>query len=307
MSVEVLDGAAVGVSIAQGRFGTAASVMFLLGISELLESYTMQKTKLMLEGSLAVNADSIWLEENGKERQIPIAALKVGDVAILRTGSTIAIDGRVKSGEAVVNEAAMTGEPLGVFKRQGDSIFAGTVVEDGCLKAEVSALPNSSRISRIVELISQSETAKASIQSKAERIADGIVPFSFLLSLGVLLFTQNINKALSVLLVDYSCAIKLATPIAVISAMREASAHKIVVKGGKFFEAVAAADSIVFDKTGTLTLACPCINKVVAMPGFEERHILKLAACMEEHFPHSVARAVVKKAQDEGQIGRAHV
>ncbi|MFV0414063.1 MAG: heavy metal translocating P-type ATPase [Oscillospiraceae bacterium] len=298
IGVEVLDAAAVGASIVQGNFSTAASIM-LLGISELLENYTIQKTKSMLTSSLVINADSIWVEQGGTQRKIPMAELKIGDTAIVHAGSVIPIDGEICGGEAVINEASMTGEPLGVFKKTGDSVFAGTAIEDGTLQITVRALESNTRISQIVDMIGRSENLKANIQGKAKRIADGIVPFSFLLSLGVLVFTQNLTKALSVLLVDYSCAIKLATPIAVISAMREASGHQIVVKGGKFFEAMAEADTIVFDKTGTLTVASPRVSKVVSLNGLPRNDVLRLAACMEEHFPHSVARAIVRQAQEE--------
>ncbi len=299
LGVEVLDASAVAVFIGQGHYSAASSIMFLLSLSETLEEHTLKKTKSMLSGSLLVYADTVWVKENGVERQIPMAELHVGDRVVMHTGAAILVDGVVTDGEAVVNQAAMTGEPLGVFKKAGDSVFAGTSLEDGSLTIEVKALPGESRVRQIVDMISESESLKASIQGKAERIADSIVPFSFLLAAGVYLFTRNLTKALSVLLVDYSCAIKLATPIAVISAMQEAAVHRIVVKGGKFFEAIAAADTVVFDKTGTLTKACPRVSRVVPMNGFARDEVLRLAACMEEHFPHSVARAVVRQAQSE--------
>jgi heavy metal translocating P-type ATPase len=217
----------------------------------------------------------------------------------VRAGSSIPVDGIVRSGEATVNTSAMTGEPLGVFKKTGDSVFAGTAVEDGRLNIEVRALGGETRVNQILELISRSETFKAASQSRAEHIADRLVPFSFLLSAGVFALTGNVTKALSVLLVDYSCAIKLATPIAILSAMREASECGIVVKGGKFLEAFAAADTIIFDKTGTLTIAEPKVSRVIPLDGFERDEVLRLAACMEEHFPHSVARAIVYAAVEE--------
>lgn len=301
IKVEVLDGAAITASIIQGNFSTAGSIMFLLGLSERLEAYAMERTKSMLSSNMLINAETVWVQRSGKEVQIPITALAVGDRVIVHTGITIPVDGTVLGGEAMVNQAAMTGEPLAVFKKTADSVFAGTVVEDGNIIVETRSLPGESRISQIVDLISESENLKASIQSKAERIADGIVPVSFVLSIGVLALTRNVSKALSVLLVDYSCAVKLATPISVISAMSEAVSHRIVVKGGKFFEAIAKADTVVFDKTGTLTEASPRVSQVVSVSeDFNRDEVLRLAACMEEHFPHSVARAVVEQAQKEG-------
>lgn len=299
ITVDVLDGAAVGVSLLQGNYSTAASIMFLLGLSELLEDYTRQKTRSALAQSLAVHVDTVWVRRDSGEVQIPVAQLRVGDHVVVRSGSMIPIDGTVCDGEASVNQASMTGEPLPVLKKAGDSVFAGTVLEEGCLAVEVRTLLSESRISKLVELIEQSEALKANVQAKAERMADRIVPFSFLLAIGVFVFTGNWRKALSVLLVDYSCAIKLATPISVISAMREAAAHKVMVKGGKFLEAVAEADTIIFDKTGTLTVASPAVSKVVPFAGFRRDEVLRTAACLEEHFPHSVARAVVRKALEE--------
>lgn len=300
IGVEMLDASAVAVSLAQGNFNTASSIMFLLNLSEILEEHTRQKTKSMLAGSLLVHTDSAWVERSDGSVQIPVSELKLGDLVIVRTGVTIPVDGTVRRGEAVVNQSAMTGEPLGVFKKEGDSVFAGSVVEDGRIFIEVRALENETRISQIVDMISESESLKASIQSKAERIADKIVPFSFLLSLGVLALTRSLTKALSVLLVDYSCAIKLATPISVISAMQEAATRKIIVKGGKFFESLAEADTVVFDKTGTLTLAKPTVRKVVSVSEYSRDEVLRIAACIEEHFPHSMAQAIVRAAQAEG-------
>ncbi|MDR1440617.1 MAG: HAD-IC family P-type ATPase, partial [Clostridiales bacterium] len=300
IGVEVLDASAIGVSIAQGNFGTASSIMFMLGLSEQLESYAMKKTKNALSGSLLINAETAWVERGGREFQVPASQLESGDLVIARTGATIPVDGAVARGEAIVNQSAMTGEPLGVFKKAGDSVYAGTVVEDGTIAVRASALASDARVMRIVDMISESESLKASVQGRAERVADGIVPFSFLLAAGIFALTRNPAKALSVLLVDYSCAIKLATPISVISAMREASGLRIVVKGGKHFESVAEADTVVFDKTGTLTKARPSVSRVVPMPGYSREEVLRLAACMEEHFPHSVASAIVRAAKNEG-------
>lgn len=299
IGVEVLDGAAVGVSLLQGNFSTASSIMFLLGLSELLEDYTRQRTRNALTQSLAIHVNTVWVERHGAEYTIPLSRLAVGDKVIVRTGSMIPTDGKVLDGEASVNQSSMTGEPLPVLKGPGDSVFAGTVLEEGCVTVEVRTLSSESRINKVVELIDRSEGLKAGVQAKAERIADSIVPFSFLLAVGVFVFMGDWRKALSVLLVDYSCAIKLATPIAVISAMREASTHKIMVKGGKFLEAMAEADTVVFDKTGTLTDASPQVSRVIPFDGHEHDEVLRTAACLEEHFPHSVARAVVRKALEE--------
>ncbi|MCC8123604.1 MAG: heavy metal translocating P-type ATPase [Oscillospiraceae bacterium] len=300
LAVEVLDAAAIGASILQGNFATASSVMFLLSLSELIERYTMRKTKGMLSTSLILNTEQVWVVRGGTEVCIPIGQLTMDDRVVVRAGSVMPVDGEVLSGSAVVNESAMTGEPLGVPKEAGNSVFAGTVVEEGAVTIRVRALQDESRISKIVELISESEDLKASVQGKAERFADRIVPFSFLLFFATLAISRSITKAVSVLMVDYSCAIKLATPIAVLSAMREASELGIVVKGGKFLEAMAEADTVVFDKTGTLTLAAPKVSRVIPVNGFQRDDVLRLAACMEEHFPHSVARAVVEQALLEG-------
>ncbi len=299
MDVEVLDGAAIGVSLLQGHFKTAASIMFLLGLSELLEDYTRQRTRNALTQSLIIRIDTVWIERDNAQFSIPLSALEKGDQIVVRTGSMIPVDGTVTRGNAWVNQASMTGESLPVHKEAGNSVFAGTVVEEGDILVQVRALPGDSRISKVVELIERSEDLKAGVHAKAERMADKIVPFSFLLTLGVFAFTGNWRKALSVLLVDYSCAIKLATPISVVSAMREASAHKVVVKGGKFLEAMAEADTIVFDKTGTLTVASPQVSNVIPFEGYTRDEVLRTAACLEEHFPHSVARAVVRKALEE--------
>lgn len=299
-SVEVLDAAAVTASMLQGNFNTASSIMFLLNISDILEDYTRKKTRSALTESLAIKVDNVWVvDDDGEPVLMPMSNVKVGDKIIIRTGSMIPVDGTVTEGEAMVNQSAMTGEPLAVFKKQGNSVFAGTVVEEGNITIAVRSLSSDSRISQIVGLIDQSESLKASVHSKAERIADSIVPFSFILSGLVMLFTRNVTKAVSVLLVDYSCAIKLSTPILVISAMREAANHKVMVKGGKFLEAISEADTIVFDKTGTLTNASPTVRKVVSFGDNRWQEVLRISACLEEHFPHSVASAVVKKAAEE--------
>lgn len=300
LNVDVLDGASVSACLLQRNFKTAGTIMFMLSISALLEDYTRAKTKAALTDSLAVKTDKVWLVQDGTEVLIPMAELQVGDVICVRTGSVIPVDGTVTSGEANINEASMTGEPLSVRKAKGSTVFAGTVVDEGSIHVQVRALSGNTKIQKIIELIDNSENLKAGVQSRAENLADRIVPFSFLGFGLTLLLTRNITKAVSILMVDYSCAIKLATPISVISAMKEASARKIMIKGGKFMELFARADTIVFDKTGTLTSACPQVTQIVPLSDCSREYILKTAACLEEHFPHSVARAVVRKALEEG-------
>lgn len=301
MGVAVLDGASVAAAICQRHYSTAGSIMFLLSLSELLEDYTRRRTKNALTRSLAVNVDSVWLvRKDQTEVSLPMSQLSAGDHIRVRTGAVIPVDGTVTCGEAMVNEASMTGEPLPVPRREGATVYAGTVVEEGSIVLRVTALSGETRINRIIDLIDHSEELKAGVQSRAEHLADAIVPFSFLGALGVWVFTRNLTRALSVLMVDYSCAIKLSTPICVISAMREASAHRVMVKGGKYLEAFAQADTILFDKTGTLTEACPRVAQVLAFGGYSREEALKIAACIEEHFPHSMARAVVRQARAEG-------
>lgn len=299
INVDVLDAVSIGAAMSQNSYETASSIMFLLNISELLEDYTRRKTKSELTKSLSINVDNVWLANDEQEILIPLSDLEIGDKIIIHTGNMIPVDGMVVSGEAMVNQSTMTGEPLAVKKETEDLVYAGTVVEEGTIKIEVKALSSESRISKIIELIDDSENLKSNIQGKAERLADNIVPFSLLGAAATYFITRNITKALAVLLVDYSCAIKLSTPISVISAMREATTHKVVVKGGKYLEALAEADTIVFDKTGTLTVASPMVDKVIAFDGFDREYVLKTTACLEEHFPHSVARAIVKKAEEE--------
>lgn len=299
INVEVLDAASIGAALVQKSYSTAGSIMFLLNISELLEEYTRKKTKNVLTKSLAINVDNIWLANGDTEISIPMSQLQIGDKIIVHTGNMIPVDGVICDGEAMINQSSMTGEPLAIPKTIEDMVYAGTVVEEGSIKVEVKVLSSESRISKIIDLIDRSEELKANIQGKAEKLADAIVPFSLIGSLATYFITRNVTKALSILLVDYSCAIKLSTPISVISAMREASNHKIMVKGGKYLEALAQADTVVFDKTGTLTVASPTVAKVISFEGFDRDYVLRTSACLEEHFPHSVARAVVKKAAEE--------
>ena len=299
LSVEVLDAASITCAFAQRSPATASSIMLLLKISEYLEDYTRKKTKSALAGSLAIQVDQVWkVTENGDVR-VPMAAIQPGDHIRIQAGSMIPVDGTVSAGEAMVNEASMTGEPLAARRACGHTVYAGTVVEEGDIEVEVRQLAGKSRIQAIVRMIDQSETLKAGIQGKAERLADSIVPFSFATSLLTLLFTRNLPKAMSVLMVDYSCALKLSIPIAVISAMKEAANHRILVKGGKFMEAYAQADTIIFDKTGTLTAASPRVAKVIPFGSYSREEVLRDAACLEEHFPHSVAKAIVAQAARE--------
>lgn len=300
VNVDVLDGASITACLLQRNFKTAGTVMFLLSVSGLLEDYTHARTKAVLTDSLAIKTDKVWLVTDDGDVLIPIDDLSVGDNIRVQTGKIIPIDGTVVSGDANVNESSMTGEPLPAHKQEGDSVFAGTVVEEGSLVIRVRELASNTKISKIIDLINDSENLKAGVQSHAERLADRIVPFSFLGFFAVLAFTRNITKAVSLLMVDYSCAIKLSTPIAVISAIKEAADNKITIKGGKYLEAFANADTIVFDKTGTLTNAEPTLEKVISFSEYSEDDILRIAACLEEHFPHSVANAVVIAAAQRG-------
>ena len=301
LDVAVLDAASIAGAIARREWSTAGSVMFLLGLSALLEDYTRKRTQTTLTQSLAIHVDTVWrVAEDGSEESIPMGRLALGERIRVRSGALIPVDGTVTDGDAMVNEASMTGEPLPVHKRQGSTVYAGTVLEEGSLVIQAAALAGESRIQQIVGLIENSEALKAGAQSRAERLADAIVPFSFAGALAVGLLTRNVTRALSVLMVDYSCAIKLSTPISIISAMREASARRIMVKGGKYLEAFAEADTIVFDKTGTLTAACPRVEEVLDFTGRGEDELLRCAACIEEHFPHSMARAVTRAAEERG-------
>ncbi len=300
LTVEVLDAASITACLAQRNFSTARTIMLLLSVSSLLEEYTHARTKAVLTSSLAIKADKVWLANGNEDVLIPIKELQVGDKIRIRTGSVIPVDGEITEGEAYINETSMTGEPLAVMKTVNATVFAGTVVEEGSIVVRVRAVSSDTKIQKIIELIDSSENLKAGIQSRAERLADGIVPFSFLGFGLTLLLIRNITKAVSLLMVDYSCAIKLSTPISVISAIREAADRNITVKGGKYLEAFAAADTIVFDKTGTLTNAEPVLEKVIPFGEYSEEDVLKTAACIEEHFPHSMARAIVKGAEQRG-------
>ena len=300
IKVELLDALSIGISVARGDFGTAGSVMFLLELGELLEEWTRKKSVADLAQCMSLNVDRVWLRGPEGERLVPISQVRPGDVAVVRAGGVIPLDGLVLEGEAAVNQASLTGESIPVAKRPGGMVYAGTVVEEGECVLEVKQASGQSRYDQIVAMIQQSEQMKSAAESKAAELADRLVPYTFAGSLLSLLLTRNPARALSVLMVDFSCALKLAMPLAVLSAMRQAGEAHITVKGGKFLEAVARADVIVFDKTGTLTHACPRVVQVVPFDGSEEREMLRLAACLEEHFPHSMANAVVEEARRRG-------
>lgn len=299
-NVALLDGAAVTAALSQRMYKEVNSIIFLLRISGLLEEYTKKRTKNALAESLSLNIDTVWKVTDTTPVKAALTEIKPNDLVIFRDGTIIAVDGTVVAGNAMVNEASMTGESVPVAKSEGSTVYAGTVIEEGSVTVKVQSAVSDTRISHIVDMIENGENLKAGVQSRAEKMADRIVPYTLLLSGLTYLFTRNITKALSVLMVDYSCAIKLATPISVISAMREASGQGFVVKGGKHLESFAHADTIVFDKTGTLTNACPKVEKVIPFGKYSEDEVLKISACLEEHFPHSVAKAVVKEAQNRG-------
>ena len=302
IDVALLDGIAVAGALYMKDFPPASSMMFLLSISEELEDYTVQKAKSTLKDSLSLNIDTLWVvTEDGTEEQRPALEVKKGDKIKIHMGDVIPVDGKVVDGDAMVNEASMTGEPLAIHKRPGKTVHAGTVIEEGNVVVEVFSINKETRLNKIIDLIENSEELKADAQSKAEKLADSIVPYSLLATALTYLFTGNATKALSVLMVDFSCAIKLTTPLSIISAMREASDNRMMVKGGKFLEKYATADTIVFDKTGTLTNASPKVVHVFPMTKrYTREDILRMAACIEEHFAHSIATAIVKQAEEEG-------
>ena len=300
MKVELLDAISIGVSAFRGDFGTAGSVMFLLELGELLEEWTHKKSVAGLAESLSLNVDRVWLRSEDGDRLVPIAQVRPGDRVVIRAGGMIPMDGVVCSGEASVNQASLTGESIPVAKRPGSVVYAGTVAEEGECVVEVRQGLGESRYDRIVEMIERSEKLKSATEAKAAQLADSLVPWTFAGSLLSLALTRNVQRAVSVLMVDFSCALKLAMPLAVLSAMGEAGRAHITVKGGKFLEAVAEADTIVFDKTGTLTHACPRVVRIDTFCGKGEEEMLRLAACLEEHFPHSMANAVVEEARRRG-------
>ena len=293
LEVEVLDATAITVSMLRCDFNTAGSVMFLLGIGELLEDWTHKKSVSDLAGSMSLNIERVWQKTEDGEVLVPISDIKEGDLVSVRVGSVIPLDGIVDSGEAMVNQASMTGESEPVRKENGMYVYAGTAVEEGNLIVRVKKAAGSTRFERIVKMIEESEKLKSSLETKASGLADALVPWSLGGTIVTYLLTRNVTKAISILMVDFSCALKLAMPLSVLSAMREASSYKMTVKGGSFMEAVAEADTIVFDKTGTLTKAQPVVADVVTFEGRDQAEMLRIAACLEEHFPHSMANAVV--------------
>ena len=297
LEVPVLDATAIGVSILRRDFNTAGSVMFLLGIGEIIEDWTHKKSVDDLARTMSLNVNKVWLKTDDAEVQVSVKDVKDGDNVIIRMGNVIPFDGTVISGEAMVNQASLTGESEPVRRGEGTSVFAGTVVEEGEIVFRVKRAGGSSKYDKIVRMIEESEKLKSGLESKAEHLADKLVPYSLGGTALTYLLTRNTTKALSILMVDFSCALKLAMPVSVLSAIREAGNRKITVKGGKYLEAVAEADTIVFDKTGTLTKAQPTVAGVVSFNGTSENELLRIAACLEEHFPHSIAKAVVDAAK----------
>ena len=281
-------------------FATAGSVMFLLELGELLEEWTRKKSVQDLAQCMSLNVDRVWLSTPAGEVLTPVSQIRPGDRIVVRIGGVIPVDGMVTAGEVMVNQASLTGESLPVAKRPGGLVYAGTTIADGACTIEVRQTSGQSRYDQIVAMIEHSEQMKSAAESKAANLADKLVPYTFAGSLLSLILTRNITRALSVLMVDFSCALKLAMPLAVLSAMREAGREHITVKGGKFLEKIAQADTVVFDKTGTLTRACPKVARVIPFGGHKETEMLRLAACLEEHFPHSMANAVVEEAKRRG-------
>ena len=297
IEVPVLDATAIGVSVLRGDFNTAGSVMFLLGIGELLEEWTHKKSVGDLARSMSLNLKKVWLKREEQEILVPASDILPGDRVIVHMGNVIPFDGEVSCGEGMVNQASLTGESLPVRRTEGQSVYAGTVLEEGELEIIVRAVSGATRFEKIVTMIEDSEKLKSNLESKAEHLADRLVPYTLLGTGLVWAVTRNMTKALSVLMVDFSCALKLAMPISVLSAIREAGQNGITVKGGKYLEAVAEADTIVFDKTGTLTKAKPTVKEVIVFGDYPEPEALRIAACLEEHFPHSMAKAVVDAAK----------
>ncbi len=298
IEVPVLDATAIGVSLFRGDISTAGSVMFLLGIGEILEEWTHKKSVDDLARSMSLNISRVWLCNDGQEMLVPTTEIQTGDLVRVHMGNMVPFDGTVAEGEAMVNQASLTGESEPVRKYIESTVYAGTVVEEGELTIRVKESNGSSKFDKIVTMIEESEKLKSGLESKAEHLADRLVPYTLLGTGITYLLTRNITKAISVLMVDFSCALKLAMPISVLSAIREASNYHVTVKGGRYLEAMAEADTIVFDKTGTLTKAQPTVKQVVAFNGMSENELLRIAACLEEHFPHSMAKAVVQAAID---------
>ena len=300
LEVEVLDALSIGVSLLRGDFGTAGSVMFLLNLGSLLEEWTRKKSLDDLARSMALNVDKVWVRSQGTEVLVPLTKVRSGDEVVVRSGNMIPLDGTVLEGEAMVNQAALTGEAMPVRKAEGSTLYAGTVVEEGECIFIAKAEGGSNRYDKIVAMIEESEKLKSSTENRALVLADKLVPWCLGATVVTYLLTRNATRAISCLMVDFSCALKLSMPLAVLSAMRECGSYHITVKGGKYLEALSKADTIVFDKTGTLTRATPQVVEVVPFSGCNEREVLQLAACLEEHFPHSMANAVVRAAKEHG-------
>ena len=302
IEVPVLDATAIGVSVLRGDMNSANSIMFLLGIGEILEEWTHKKSVEDLARSMSLNITKVWQLVNGKEVLVPSNAIVPGDEVVVHMGNVIPFDGVLTSGDAMVNQASLTGEPLPVHKTTGGYVYAGTVVEDGDLTLKVEKSAGGTRFEKVVAMIEDSEKLKSSLEGKAEHLADRLVPYTLAGTGLVYLLTRNVTKALAVLMVDFSCALKLAMPISVLSAIREASHYQVTVKGGKYLEAMSEADTIVFDKTGTLTKAQPTVVDVIPFCEAQSDELLRIAACLEEHFPHSMAKAVVDAAAQKGLV-----
>ena len=300
LEVEVLDALSIGVSILRGDFATAGSVMFLLNVGSLLEEWTRKKSLDDLARSMALNVDKVWVRAQGTEVLMPLTKVHPGDEIVVRSGNMIPLDGTVIEGEAMVNQAALTGESMPVRKTIGATVYAGTVVEEGECVLVAKAEGGANRYDKIVAMIEESEKLKSGTENRALQLADRLVPWCLAGTVATYAFTRNVTRAISILMVDFSCALKLSMPLAVLSAMRECGEYHITVKGGKYLEALAKADTIVFDKTGTLTHATPQVVQVVPFSGCGEQEVLQLAACLEEHFPHSMANAVVRAARERG-------
>ena len=301
LHVELLDALSIGISLARRDFGTASSVMFLLKLGELLEEWTHKKSVENLARCMSLNVDRVWLlTDGGEEVLTPLSQVRPDDHIVVRMGGLIPMDSVILRGEVMVNQASLTGESIPVPKRPGTAVYAGTVVEEGECVLKITQQSGESRYDKIVTMIEQSEKLKSAAENRASALADRLVPYTLAGSALTFLLTRSALRASSVLMVDFSCALKLAMPLAVLSAMREAGGHHVTVKGGKYLEAVARADTIVFDKTGTLTHACPVVVQVIPFGGREEAEMLRLAACLEEHFPHSMANAVVQAARERG-------
>ena len=296
----MLDALSIGVSVLRGDFSTAGSVMFLLNLGSLLEEWTRKKSLDDLARSMALNVDKVWVRSQGTEVLLPLTKVQPGDEIVVRSGNMVPLDGTVIEGEAMVNQAALTGESMPVRKAKGATVYAGTVVEEGECVFLAKAAGGANRYDKIVAMIEESEKLKSSTENRALELADKLVPWCLAGTVVTYALTRNVTRAISILMVDFSCALKLSMPLAVLSAMRECGTAHITVKGGKYLEALAKADTIVFDKTGTLTRATPQVVDIIPFSNSEKDDVLRLAACLEEHFPHSMANAVVRAAREQG-------